>query len=169
VRIVSRVLALLSAAVMIVLACASGSGQARPAAFVDRPIGFPAPATAAPTHVASEPRPCARQVRVCVDRKLGQAWLQHDGRITYGPVRVATGTPRHPTPRGRFHVAWKDRSHHSSIYGIRMPYSVFFASGGIAFHEGPTSGQSHGCVHLRWRAARHFFAALHTGDVVVVR
>jgi hypothetical protein len=139
-------------------------GAALPAAYVDRPLGFPAPAM-----VATVVHPCGVAVRACVDLRSGLAWLQRDGRVSFGPVRIATGSGRSRTPRGRFHVAWKVRAHRSSIYGIRMPYSVFFADGGIAFHQGPLGLRSHGCIHLAWRAARKFFTALHRRDVVVVR
>jgi lipoprotein-anchoring transpeptidase ErfK/SrfK len=49
-----------------------------------------------------------------------------------------------------------------------MPFSVFFAHGGIAFHEGPLDEASHGCVHLAPAAAERFFAELQTGDRVQV-
>lgn len=96
------------------------------------------------------------------------AWLQHDGEVTYGPVPVALGGPGHRTPKGTFRVAWKDAEHTSRTYGIDMPWSVFFAVGGIAFHEGPLDQASHGCVHLGTAAARRFFAELHPGDRVQV-
>ena len=96
------------------------------------------------------------------------AWLQRDGALTYGPVRVALGRASQPTPHGTFLVAWKDQVHTSRRYGIAMPYSVFFAAGGIAFHEGPLDVPSHGCVHLTHAAAAAFFAALERGDRVEV-
>jgi lipoprotein-anchoring transpeptidase ErfK/SrfK len=49
-----------------------------------------------------------------------------------------------------------------------MPYSVFFAPGGIAFHEGSVTENSHGCVHLAPDAAPVFFDSLVRGDVVQV-
>jgi lipoprotein-anchoring transpeptidase ErfK/SrfK len=76
--------------------------------------------------------------------------------------------PGHPTPTGSFHVAWKAEYTRSTIYDIPMPYSVFFATGGIAFHEGPLDEPSHGCVHLAHADAQAFFAALKVGDQVVV-
>jgi lipoprotein-anchoring transpeptidase ErfK/SrfK len=64
-------------------------------------------------------------------------------------------------------VAFHSRHHVSSIYGSRMPYSVFF-NGGIAFHQGDLGGRSHGCVRLSRSAAQTFFATLQRGDVVQV-
>jgi lipoprotein-anchoring transpeptidase ErfK/SrfK len=83
-------------------------------------------------------------------------------------VRISTGMAGHPTPTGSFQVAWKAEYTRSTIYDIPMPYSVFFATGGIAFHEGPLDEPSHGCVHLSHVDAQAFFAALKVGDQVVV-
>jgi hypothetical protein len=96
------------------------------------------------------------------------AWLQLDGHRSYGPVPIAVGPARHATPHGTFHVVWKDQEHTSSVYGTDMPYSVFFAAGGIAFHQGPVDEPSHGCVHLPRPAASVFFAVLERGDRVEV-
>ena len=40
-----------------------------------------------------------------------------------------------------------------------MPWSVFFADGGIAFHEGDPDTFSAGCVKLDEEDARAFFAS----------
>ena len=112
---------------------------------------------------------CAAAAVACVDTRHHRAWLQTRGRVTYGPVRVALGGAGYRTPAGRFHVEWKAEDWTSTEFGIPMPWSVFFATGGIAFHAGPLDEQSHGCVHLRPRAAHAFFKRLEVGDVVVVR
>src|SRR4051794_34656603 len=95
----------------------------------------------------SAPTPCQAPARACVDTQHQQAWLQDGGQITYGPVPVALGGSGHRTPHGQFRVAWKAESWTSTEYGIAMPWSVFFTTGGIAFHAGPLRRQSHGCVH----------------------
>jgi lipoprotein-anchoring transpeptidase ErfK/SrfK len=89
--------------------------------------------------------------------------------VTYGPVHIATGMRGHQTPRGVFRVAWKAPHWVSTEYGIPMPWSVFFAPGGIAFHAGPLNQPSHGCIHLTPAAAREFYAALPVGSIVNVR
>ena len=114
------------------------------------------------------PAGCSPRAEACVSRAQRVAWLQHAGRVTYGPVPVALGSTSQPTPRGRYAVVWKDAEHTSSSYGTDMPFSVFFAGGGIAFHEGPLDEHSHGCVHLGHAAAAAFFAALAPGDRVHV-
>ncbi len=50
-----------------------------------------------------------------------------------------------------------------------MHYAVFFAPGGIAFHEGPIDHPSAGCVRLETEAASRFFDTLAVGDEVQVR
>jgi lipoprotein-anchoring transpeptidase ErfK/SrfK len=49
-----------------------------------------------------------------------------------------------------------------------MPYAVFFAQGGIAFHGGSLTRPSHGCVHLRIGSARYYHDHLPVGAEVVV-
>jgi lipoprotein-anchoring transpeptidase ErfK/SrfK len=65
-------------------------------------------------------------------------------------------------------VAWKDQEHTSSIYGDPMPYSVFFAPGGFAFHEGRLDEDSHGCIRLAMPDAQAFFTTLRVGRLVQV-
>ncbi len=115
------------------------------------------------------PPPCAAPVEACVSLSMKQAWLLNkDGTVAYGPVPVSHGKPGHETPVGTFSVSWKDKENTSSIYNLPMNYSVFFAAGGIAFHEGPVTEPSHGCVHLAPEAAPVFFESLVRGDVVQV-
>lgn len=122
-------------------------------------------APAAPARVAGTP--CADNVRACVDLSSKQAWLIENGVVTYGPVPIAHGKRGHRTPPGTFTVSFKSRHHVSSIYGSRMPFSVFF-NRGIAFHQGDLGSQSHGCVRLSRAAAQTFFNSLRPGDVVQV-
>jgi lipoprotein-anchoring transpeptidase ErfK/SrfK len=49
-----------------------------------------------------------------------------------------------------------------------MPFSVFFADGGVAFHEGSLQTSSYGCVHLAHDDAVAFFNTLQVGDEVQV-
>ena len=88
--------------------------------------------------------------------------------VEYGPVPTMHGREGQETPVGTFKVAWKDADHHSSIYGDNMPNSVFFAAGGVAFHEGSLTDESHGCVHLSPEAAKVFFDSLPVKSVVQV-
>jgi L,D-transpeptidase-like protein len=116
-------------------------------------------------------RSCPAAASACVDLSDHLTWLQSHGRITYGPVRMEPGPPgtRHATPRGTFHVLWKAGPDFiSSEYHEPMPYAVFFAAGGIAFHGGSLTTPSHGCVHLIIGNARYYHDHLPIGAGVVV-
>ena len=98
-------------------------------------------------------------------------WLQSDGRITYGPVSMEPGPPgtQQATPRGTFHVQWKAGANYiSTEYHVPIPYAVFFAPGGVAFHGGSLTTASHGCVHLDIGSARYYHDHLSAGAEVVV-
>lgn len=125
-------------------------------------VAAPASASAATSHA-----PCAAAARACVDLATQQAWLMHDGVVTYGPVGVRTGRASAPTDPGTFHVTFKDLHHVSRIFDAPMPFSVFF-NGGDAFHEGSLAVSSHGCVHLTKSAAETFYRTLQVGDEVQV-
>jgi L,D-transpeptidase catalytic domain len=112
---------------------------------------------------------CAPAASACADLSAHLTWLQADGRITYGPVPMEPGAAADPTPRGIFHVAWKAGPHYiSTSYGVPIPYAVFFAVGGIAFHQGSLTSSSHGCIHLTMVAARYYNEHLPVGAEVDV-
>jgi len=112
---------------------------------------------------------CPPAALACADLRDHLTWLQSRGKITYGPVRMEPGGPSDPTPRGVFHVAWKAGRHYvSTSFGIPIPYAVFFAPGGIAFHAGSLTTSSHGCVHLSLASARYYHDHLPDGAEVAV-
>ena len=143
-------------------------------------IGAPSPeprttpdATAPGTPAASSrtPSSCPAAATACVDLKNHLTWLQSDGHITYGPVSMEPGPPgtRQATPRGTFHVQWRAGANYiSTEYHVPIPYAVFFAPGGVAFHGGSLNTPSHGCVHLDISSARYYHDHLATGAEVVV-
>ncbi|HEU5472059.1 MAG TPA: L,D-transpeptidase [Actinophytocola sp.] len=158
---------------LILTALAGCAPAARPAAAPPASGGSTAPApntttTTSTTVAPPPPPPCAPGVRACVRLSTRQAWLMSAGLVDYGPVPIAHGGPANRTPTGTFPVSWKDAENTSSIYGTPMPYSVFFAPGGIAFHEGSITEDSHGCVRLTAEAARTFFDGLTAGQLVQV-
>jgi lipoprotein-anchoring transpeptidase ErfK/SrfK len=157
-----------------------------------RPVIRPATATAwnAPRR-AAQPRPataqqtpqspltltaldresCPAKATACVDLARHLTWLQSAGKITFGPVQAEPGPPgsAHATPRGIFQVSWKAGANFvSNIYHEPMPWAVFFAPGGIAFHGGSLTTPSHGCVHLTDQNARYYNDHLPVGAEVVV-
>ena len=112
--------------------------------------------------------PCTATAKACVDLADGRAWLLAGGVVTRGPVHVMTGDPDDPTPVGTFHVQWKAEQYTSRQYLVQMPYSVFFADGGVAFHEGRQDTYSGGCVKLGHNDAVAWFNDLQVGDEVQV-
>ncbi|SDC14175.1 L,D-transpeptidase [Actinokineospora iranica] len=123
---------------------------------------------AAPAASAQAAAPCGPRAAACIDLSDNAAWLMDNGTVTYGAVPITTGKPGYETPPGTFSVTYKDIDHWSKAYDAPMPYSVFFTTSGIAFHEGSLREQSHGCVHLSPEAAKAFFDGLTPGDVVEV-
>jgi hypothetical protein len=114
--------------------------------------------------------PCTEDARACVDLASKRAWLIDDGVVVRGPVKISPGGPGHETPKGDFRVEWKDTNHRSVEYGgAPMPFAVFFAEGGIAFHEGNLRSPSKGCVRLGHDDAVEFYDFLEVDDAVEVR
>ncbi|HEY0813058.1 MAG TPA: L,D-transpeptidase [Pseudonocardia sp.] len=120
----------------------------------------------APTSV--DGTPCTSAASACVDVADREAWLINKGVVSRGPVQIMTGDQDDPTPIGTFHVQWKAEQYTSRQYLTQMPYSVFFADGGVAFHEGPQNTYSAGCVKLVHDDAVAFFNYLQVGDEVQV-
>jgi hypothetical protein len=141
---------------------------------IDRPppgppatLRFAATAAGSTVLSPSARRSCPPEATACADLSARLTWLQSDGTITYGPVRMEPGLPR--TPRGTFHVEWKAGANYMSTeYHEPMPYAVFFAPGGIAFHGGSLTARSHGCIHLDIGSARYYHDHLPVGAEVVV-
>jgi hypothetical protein len=120
---------------------------------------------------ARDLRSCPPPATACVDLTRHLTWLQAGGTVTFGPVQMEPGPPgsKHATPRGTFAVAWKaGPTYISNIYGDPMPWAVFFAPGGIAFHGGSLTKPSHGCVHLTVANAHYYNEHLPVGARVVV-
>jgi hypothetical protein len=154
---------------LIVAGAALLAGCTAQAAAGPTPTTTPSPqVTTTTTITPPPPPPCAPDVRACVSLSRKQAWLLTNGVIDYGPAPISDGGPAHPTPTGTWPVSWKDEVHTSSIYGDSMPFSVFFAPGGIAFHEGRLDEPSHGCVRLDMTSAQTFFTALTAGQLVQI-
>jgi hypothetical protein len=157
-------LALAGAALVAGCTAQAAAGPAPP----DPTTSSSAPTTTTTTPTPPPPPPCAATVRACVSLSTKQAWLLTGGAVEYGPVPIAHGGTASPTPTGTYPVSWKDEVHTSSIYGDPMPFSVFFAPGGIAFHQGDLASDSHGCVRLSMAAAQVFFHSLSPGQLVQV-
>jgi len=125
-------------------------------------FGFAAPAS------ADTGTPCSITEGACLKLSTNEAWLIYHGAASYGPVPVTHGKPGYETPTGTFSVLRKVKDEWSVPYNAPMPYSTYFTSDGIAFHEGSLTELSHGCVHLSPEAAVTFFDNLFIGEQVQV-
>jgi hypothetical protein len=156
-------------------------GSARKAAVVTTATGrrpsLPAksaatpPAPGPPVLTTRDYSMCPPAAAACVDLPRHLTWLQSDGKVTFGPVRMEPGPPgsANATPRGTFKVVGKGGPNViSNIYHEPMPWPVFFASGGIAFHAGSLTVPSHGCVHLTMANAHYYNEHLAIGAEVAV-
>ncbi|GAA2883991.1 L,D-transpeptidase [Pseudonocardia halophobica] len=119
--------------------------------------------------------PCSVSARSCVDLEAQQAWLIRDGQVVRGPARISSGGEGEETPIGHsLRVYRKDKDHVSQESRLPngdpapMPWSVFFADGGIAFHGGSPDRDSAGCIHLEPADAEAWFNDLQIGDQVQV-
>lgn len=149
------------ATVVATAALTVGAGALASAQPLPPPPGPPAPVVPG--------TPCTATARACADLIGLRAWLFEDGRIVRGPVSISIGDEgEDATPPGRYGVEWKNRDHVSGETGGPMPYAVFFAPGGIAFHEGNLQTRSRGCIRLAHDDAVAFFDFLQVGDEVQV-
>ncbi|MDN5919595.1 MAG: L,D-transpeptidase [Pseudonocardia sp.] len=112
--------------------------------------------------------PCTASARACVDVAARVTWLLDGGEVVHGPVAMRPGDAEGPTPKGVFAVQWKAEQWTSRESYTQMPYSVFFAPGGVAFHQGSMDTPSAGCVKLSEAEAQRYFATLQVGDEVQV-
>ncbi|QYN31802.1 L,D-transpeptidase [Pseudonocardia sp. DSM 110487] len=143
--------------------------RAAPPADPSQPAGSkPAPHPAPPGPAPVAGTPCTTAARACVALGERLAWLLDGGNVVRGPVPIQHGDAADPTPRGTFKVQWKAEQYTSREYLTQMPYSVFFADGGIAFHEGTQDTPSAGCVKLDREDASAFFYFLQKGDEVQI-
>jgi hypothetical protein len=138
--------------------------------------GGPSPAALAAQRQPLVPgTPCTISARACVDLESQRAWLIQDGKVVRGPVKISSGGPGKETPVGHsFRVYLKDKDHKTQEFKLPngqpapMPWAVFFADGGIAFHEGNTATPSAGCIRMSTADAQAWFENLQVGDQVQV-
>lgn len=153
-----------------VVATAVTAGQALAASATESPA-----AQAAHAQPLAAGTPCSITAKACVDLDSQKAWLLQDGKVTRGPVPIASGGNGKETPVGHsLRVYRKDKDHVSQESRLPngqpapMPWSVFFQDGGIAFHSGSPTRSSSGCIHLEPADAEAFFDYLQIGDQVQV-
>lgn len=163
-----------AAAVVAGLVVVAGVVLAGPASASDEAETSPA-ARAAHAEPLAPGTPCSISARSCVDLESQRAWLIRDGKVIRGPVAIASGGADQQTPTGHsFRVYRKDKDHVSGEFKgpdgrpAKMPYSTFFADGGVAFHGGDRSRSSAGCIKLDLADAEAWFNELQNGDKIQV-
>jgi hypothetical protein len=116
-----------------------------------------------------DPAPCkAAGVRACVEKSTNKGWLMDGhGRTVYGPTPLRHGRAGFETPAAVTTVFLKKPYHWSTMHHADMYYAIFF-NGDMAFHIGPMSSGSHGCIRLTPAGAKAFYQHLQIGDRVQV-
>ena len=104
----------------------------------------------------------------CLEKHTNKAWLVFNGQTSYGPVNISHGKPGYETPVGTFSVLRKVKNDWSVPYNGPMPNAVYFTTTGIAFHQGDTAVQSHGCIRMPMDASLVFYDNLMVGEQVQV-
>lgn len=119
--------------------------------------------------------PCSVGTKACVDLEKQIAWITDGNKVVGGPVKISSGGEGKETPVGHsFRVYRKDIDHKSGESRLPngepapMPFSTFFADGGIAFHAGDPARSSAGCIRMERPDAEATFNHLQMGDKVQV-
>jgi peptidoglycan hydrolase-like protein with peptidoglycan-binding domain len=130
------------------------------------------PAAAPVSAAGLDPR-CMTGHVICISKATRTLTWVIDGQPQM-KLAVRFGSEYTPTREGTFSVFAKYRDWTSTLYGSKMPYSMFF-SGGQAVHYSSDfaargySGASHGCVNVRDLAGiASLFGQVNLGDNVVV-
>ncbi len=106
---------------------------------------------------------------VTVDLEARVISVFRDG-YEIGAAAVLLGTQEHPTPLGTFPILEKKRHNVSTIYDVPMPYTMRLTWDGIAIHASEVENgyASHGCIGTPEEFAAKLFAAIETGDKVII-
>ena len=129
--------------------------------------------TAAPVSAAGLDPRCMSGRVICISKSSRTLTWVIDGAPQM-KLAVRFGSEYTPTREGVFSVFQKSQDWTSTLYGSKMPYSMFF-SGGQAVHYSSDfaargyAGASHGCVNVRDLAGiASLFGQVNLGDKVVV-
>ncbi len=130
------------------------------------------PAAAPVSAAGLDPR-CMSGHVICISKSSRSLTWVIDGQPQM-KLAVRFGSEYTPTREGVFSVFQKNQDWTSTLYGSKMPYSMFF-SGGQAVHYSSDfaargyAGASHGCVNVRDLAGiASLFGQVKLGDKVVV-
>jgi hypothetical protein len=88
-----------------------------------------------------------------------------------GRSTIGAGIGKHPTPTGIFTILEKKPTHHSTKYHeASMPFMQRLTWDGVAIHAGNVLGRpdSHGCVHVPMKFAKHLYDVTARGATVLI-
>lgn len=153
---------------------ASTAGEQEPGAAASASASAPVSQVVDP--LPPDPATLASAEKRQLDIRLAEQrfnYFEDDQLVWTGPI--SSGTPEHPTPRGKYLVQSKDINKRSGSYTnffdrpTPMPYALQF-TGPYYVHEGYVTGQpeSHGCVRLRHEDAKFVYSRIGVGDRIVV-
>ncbi|MBD2206254.1 L,D-transpeptidase [Calothrix sp. FACHB-1219] len=104
-----------------------------------------------------------------------QRLIAWEGKKRIYSYRISTGKRTTPTPKGKFWINSKYRTHRmrGQDYDIPdVPYAMYFYGGyaihGAYWHNKFGTPVSHGCVNLRVKQARQLYNWAKIGTLVVV-
>lgn len=145
------------------------------------PVTVPAPGSDDGRPATDTPRERSRWVRVIVDLSEQELVVLDQHGKTLHTWGVSSGSPKTPTPVGRYRVTSKSRRTFAVANpDVTMEHMVRF-KGGIGFHSIPRlrgtplatplgeRGVSHGCIRLADANARLLYRNLPVGAEVVVK
>jgi uncharacterized protein YgiM (DUF1202 family) len=116
---------------------------------------------------------CLSGLTVCISKTERKLRLVKNGKVLI-TLDARFGRASSPTREGRFAIFQKGKNWVSTLYGSKMPFSMFF-SGGQAVHYSSDfaargyAGASHGCVNIRsWSGIEYVFNHAPIGTPVIV-
>ena len=107
---------------------------------------------------------------IVVDLINNQLYAYENGTEKFHFLRIKGGSASDPSDRGVFKVYKRLRDHTSSQFPEprgNMNFSLFYNKG-EALHQGPTSADSHGCIHVRPTEAEQLFNWAGQVDLMVI-
>jgi lipoprotein-anchoring transpeptidase ErfK/SrfK len=107
---------------------------------------------------------------VVVDLINNQLYAFESGAQQFHFLRIKGGSTTDPSDRGVFKVRRRLRYHTSSQFPEppgNMDFSLFYNKG-EALHQGPTTAESHGCIHVRPVEAEQLFNWAGQVDLMVI-
>lgn len=122
--------------------------------------------------VENQQKSAPRWIEIDLSEQRLIAW---EGKKRIYSYRISTGKRTTPTPKGKFWINSKYRTHRMRGEGYDIPdvpYAMYFYGGyaihGAYWHKKFGTPVSHGCVNLRVKQARQLYNWAKIGTLVVV-